>query len=240
MTIDPRDLAAAYALDALEPDERRRFEAAYPDDHVARTEVAEFRDVASELAASAAEDPPATLKADVMARIATTEQLPPRRGELVDLDTARRRRTTAVPRTPLLLAAAAALLVIVGLSGVLISAVDDRNRAEEIAAAIADPDAVVVDLAATGEASGDIRVIWRPGSDTPLVVSNGLDDPGPDRVHQLWALGADGPVPAGLFPTDGTTDGRLDIDVDATGWAVTVEPAGGSPAPTSDILFITA
>jgi anti-sigma-K factor RskA len=71
------------------------------------------------------------------------------------------------------------------------------------------------------------------------VLAEDLPDPGADRVYELWAIVGDSRVPAGLFePEDGSVREAVDIDdVDAAAWGVTVEPAGGSAAPTTPILF---
>ncbi len=234
MTTDLHTLAGAYALDALDPDERRRFEAHYPDCDTCRVEVEEFRAVAGEVATSIRREPPAHLRDQVLARIAETPQLSPA-APVIDLS----ERRAARRRTGALLAAAAAAVAVIGLSGALISISNDRDRAEQIAAAVADPDALVIDLDPTGDADGAIRVVWRPGTTETLILADGLDDPGSGRVHQLWALGAEGPVPAGLFDVEGPSEGRLTDLVDPAGWAVTVEPAGGSTAPTGEIVFVT-
>ena len=71
MTQDLHHLAAAYALDALEPDERAAFEAHYPSCEICSREVVEFRQTAAVLAAQTATPPPADLRAAVMAEVRT-------------------------------------------------------------------------------------------------------------------------------------------------------------------------
>ena len=86
-------LAAAYALDAVDERERAEFEAHYPTCPVCKPEVAGFRETLSQVAASVAVDPPASLKAGVMAEIGNTRQLSPLLPDsVVDLATHRQSR----------------------------------------------------------------------------------------------------------------------------------------------------
>jgi anti-sigma-K factor RskA len=69
-------LAGAYALDALQPQEKSEFEAYLLTSEEARAEVASLTDTAVMLGMSApVETPPASLKASLMAQIAVTPQL---------------------------------------------------------------------------------------------------------------------------------------------------------------------
>ena len=74
---DPRELAAGHALGILTPDETARYERFLADDPEARGEADAFSAVADALAADApAVAPSPGLRADLMALIATTPQLP--------------------------------------------------------------------------------------------------------------------------------------------------------------------
>jgi anti-sigma-K factor RskA len=70
-----------------------------------------------------------------------------------------------------------------------------------------------------------------------LFVVEGLEDIPEDRTYQLWFLEGDNPpVSAGTFEVE---DGRAILKSDESvkefsGAAVTVEPEGGSPGPTTD------
>jgi anti-sigma-K factor RskA len=69
-------LAGAYALDALQPEEKTEFEAYLLTSEEARAEVASLTDTAVMLGMnSPVETPPASLKASLMAQIAVTPQL---------------------------------------------------------------------------------------------------------------------------------------------------------------------
>ncbi|MGW4106996.1 anti-sigma factor, partial [Streptomyces sp. NPDC004976] len=66
-----------------------------------------------------------------------------------------------------------------------------------------------------------------------VVTLGGYDDPPNGRVRQLWLMGpGERPRSLGLFEGD-TPLVASGLDTSATSLAVTVEPDGGSPQPTS-------
>ena len=77
MTSDLHHLAAAYALDALDVDERAAFEAHYSTCEICRTDVVDHRETAAGLAAGVAARPSDEVKRRVMAEISATRQLSP-------------------------------------------------------------------------------------------------------------------------------------------------------------------
>jgi len=75
------------------------------------------------------------------------------------------------------------------------------------------------------------------GSGEPprLVISN-LAPPAPDRSYQLWLIDGQTPRDAGVFRSRGATAEIVPVQGDpsrATAAAITIEPAGGSRAPTA-------
>ena len=232
MTADLHHLAAAYALDALDGAERVAFEAHYPTCEICRQEVEQFRETAGLLASATAVEPPSHLERSVLDEISRTRQLSPIAGEVIALDERRRR-----PASALWLASAAAVVVLVVGAVALIGFRGGPSGVEDVLAA---PDALVTTLQLTPDGdTGTFQVVWSADRDRVAVIANGLPDPGPGRVYELWAIVDGTPVPAGLFePTDGLLRAATGIDdVDAAAWGVTVEPAGGSDAPTTPILF---
>lgn len=232
MTQDLHHLAAAYALDALTDDERRDFEAHYPTCDICSADVAGYREVATRLADGAAEPPPASLRASVLAEISQTRQLSPiadqaAEGEVVDLAARRRQR-----RALAVVGAAAALVLIV-------SVMVARPSTRPYDAVLEAPDAVVTTL--DGGELGTLQVIWSADRDQVAIVGNGTPQIDDGFVYQLWFLLDEGVAPAGLFAPDSDGMVRLVLDVDdidGGGWGVTIEPDGGSEQPTSDVLYV--
>ncbi|MAT04303.1 MAG: anti-sigma factor [Acidimicrobiaceae bacterium] len=227
MSDDVHHLAAAYTLDALDPDERAMFEAHLDDCERCRVEVAEFGEVAGSLAGAAATTPPPAMRDRVLAEIAETRQDRPTVRHLAET----RRR----PRSAMLLATAAAIVGLIAGAAIALVAFDRTSDSEVVLSA---PDAITMPL---DGAEGSVRVVWSSELGRAVVLGDGLPDPGADRVYELWSIGDDGPVPAGLFsPDDGRVQTVFDLDPNATtpaAWGITNEPDGGSPAPTGDILY---
>ena len=96
----------------------------------------------------------------------------------------------------------------------------------------------IVRVTSEGAAKPQGKVFLNPREGVLLLASN--LPPAPDgKIYEMWIIPAGGkPVPAGLFQTeaDGTAVymQAAPVDVAATGAvAVTPEPTGGSPQPTS-------
>ncbi|MEQ8717676.1 MAG: anti-sigma factor [Acidimicrobiales bacterium] len=232
MTDDIHLLAGAYALDALDPDERRRYEAHYTDCELCVDEVAGFRATAAALAGAVADAPPPDLKARVMAEVARTRQDAP---VVVPLARVRRGRT--------LLAVAASVIAVVVVVGAVLFGLDaggERDDAVELASVLTAPDAVTTVLdGAVGD--GTVRVVWSPERDAAVVVGAGLAAPGSGETYELWSLRGDEARPAGLFVPDegGSVTALLEVAFDdSEAWGITIEPAGGSPSPTGEILYL--
>jgi anti-sigma-K factor RskA len=105
----------------------------------------------------------------------------------------------------------------------------------EIAALLAAPDALVVSAATS--AGGTATVVASPRAAAMVFTSVGLPVLPTSSVYELWFIGAAGARPAGLVP-------RRPAPVLAAGLSggdaigVTVEPAGGSPAPTTTPIVV--
>ncbi len=220
------ELAGVYALDALDDDERVRFEAHLESCDQCRTEVAEFRQVAVALAGHSHEEPPASLKQSVMAAVGETRQDPP---------VVQRLSTPRFSRAQTVLAAAAAVgLFVVGAMALT------RSEADPTSEIVSAPDAVVAVLDATEDGqAGTVQVVWSDDQDQIAVIASDLADPGDGMAYALWFLLEDGVAPAGLFsPEDGSVAAVLPgEDPDAIGWGITIEPEAGSPQPTTPVLF---
>ncbi|MER6379721.1 anti-sigma factor [Streptomyces sp. NPDC001118] len=251
---DPHSLAAPYALDALEPGERRRFEKHLRGCDRCAAEVRELAEDAVRLAWSTAAPPPAALRERVLAAVRTTAQ-----DQAPDRTPARERtpqlpphvwgtqpppgrtRTPRTPRTrplfvPLATATAAAALVVASLFAVQAHHTQDRldaerSRAREIAHVLAAPDARAV---TSEDARGrGIGVIASASRGAAVVTLSGYGTPPGGRVRQLWLMRPRvQPRSLGLFAGD-TPLVAQGLDASSTSLAVTVEPDGGSAQPTS-------
>ncbi|MFE9444330.1 anti-sigma factor domain-containing protein [Streptomyces sp. NPDC006602] len=246
---DLHSLAAPYALDALEPDERRRFEKHLKKCDSCAAEVRALAEDAVRLAWSEAAPPPAAMRERVLAAVratpqesarqdvtrARTPQLPPHVWGMQPPPRTRERRRTPL-FVPFATATAAAALVVASLFAVQAGQTEDqlnaeRAQAREIAHVLAAPDA----RATTGrDTEGrSIGVIASASEGSAVVTLSGYGDLPSDRVRQLWLMRPDAqPRSLGLFDDD-TPLVASGLDTSATSLAVTVEPDGGSPQPTT-------
>jgi anti-sigma-K factor RskA len=237
--IDVHQLAAAYALDALDERERSEFEAHYPTCPVCRPEVAGYREALSHVAASVGVPPPPSLKSRVMAEVGTTRQLSPLLPESVVSLAEHQQRRQRMAR--MLTVAAAVMLIAVGAFVVgRRSGGGDDDYSTAAAAVLAMPDTRTATLTGTG--GGSFKVAWSPAGGKAVVMGDGLADPGDDRAYELWAIDSAGPHALRLLDKAEGQRVRRVIDVDGSPdqWAITVEPAGGVEAPTGKPIFSSA
>ncbi|MFJ5637802.1 anti-sigma factor [Streptomyces goshikiensis] len=241
---DTHTLAAAYALGALDPGERKDFDAHLRECEACRQEAAEFEATAARLAAAVAQVPPAATKAEVMAAIDGVRQLPPR-VRATAAAPAPLGRTLRRRALPLALAASVAAAV---LGGVAVwqahngqdlgqQARQAQLQLDEISAVLAAPDARTVHGRTAG---GALTTVVASGRQNKAVfTAAGLPAPAPGMTYQLW-LDHEGTMrPAGLIDHDGTVVLTGD-PADAGAVGLTLEPAGGSPRPTTAPLVLMA
>ncbi|AZQ33717.1 anti-sigma factor [Streptomyces cyaneochromogenes] len=246
---DLHSLAAPYALDALEPGERLRFEKHLKTCDSCAAEVRVLSEDAVRLAWSTAAPAPTAMRNRVLAAVRTTPQestgrepaharatqLPPHVWGTQPPPRTRTRGTRPL-LVPFATATAAAALVVASLFAVQAGRTQDqldaqRDRASEIANVLAAPDA----RATAGEdAKGrTIGVVASVSEGRAIVTLSGYGELSSGRVHQLWLMRPDvQPRSLGLFDGD-TPLVASGLDKSATSLAVTVEPDGGSPQPTS-------
>ena len=246
---------AAYALGALDGDERAQFE-----EHLARrcgACVAALREFAETLADVARELPPtlppAHVKATVMRRVAAT---PGRR-----LSSRRWRSMRWAVGT-----AAAVAGVSIFVAGLVASRYEARIgamaretaairadlRAQETAlrdrlgvarvviALLRDPATRVITLRGPGPSpTASARLLWHEREGGHLFIAN-LPPTPPGKAYELWTISAGQPRPAGVFTVDASGQASQPIAANpgpADVWAVTLEPEGGVPAPTGPVVL---
>jgi anti-sigma-K factor RskA len=203
------ELSAAYALDALDADERREFEEHLTHCPECREAVASFQETASALAHQVDMPPP-----------------PPSLRERI-LEQVRRERSNGVPLRPRWVFPATATVAAVAACaaiGLGIWAATLNNRLGER------PEAVQL----TG-AIGSLIV--SRGNEGTLVVKD-LPPPPIGKTYEAWVIQGEKPLPAGTFSGGDRVAFVLTRKVpDGAIVAVTLEPAGGVEKPTTNPLF---
>ncbi|MBI4594302.1 MAG: anti-sigma factor, partial [Candidatus Rokubacteria bacterium] len=117
-----------------------------------------------------------------------------------------------------------------------LSALRERVVAEQaIVVLLRDPATQVVALRGLGPSpAARGRVIWHETAGGRLVVAN-LSPAPAGKIYEVWTIRGGAPGPAGVFQVDARGEavhriapagGPVDV------FAVTLEPAGGGPAPT--------
>lgn len=251
-------LAAGYALDALDGDDLVRFR-----EHLAEgcpTCELMVRDYHEALAALGRQAPPvippASVKSTLLARLAV--------GAAPPAPPARRRQPRWVPwavGAAMVVTALVTGMLVAGRyeaeigrlaaeTAVLRERVqrDEAALREQLVASarvlelLSDPATRIVTLRGGGPAAQATgRVVWNATGGGHLFVAD-LPPAPPGKTYELWTITAGMPRPAGLFDVDasGRAGRRLEpvreggaVDV----FAITVEPAGGAPAPTGPIVL---
>ncbi len=115
--------------------------------------------------------------------------------------------------------------------------VRERSRTDELSSVLADAQRSVR-LAPQGGFDGQGTVYVADGR--AALVLDDVPDPGRGRSYQLWAITGEKPASMTVVE-DGDRVVRLfEWSGRADQFAVTIEPAGGSPVPTSDPVLVGA
>lgn len=203
------ELSAAYALHALDGDERREFEEHLRRCPECRETVASFQETAAALAYGVqTPSPPPSLRARI-------------------LEEARRERPDVVPLRPRWVlpatasVAAVAACAAIGL-GIWTAVLNNRLEARPEAVALTGTNGSLI-VTATGEGT--------------LLVEE-LEVAPPGKTYEAWVIEGDTPFPAGTFRGGGRVAFVLARLVpDGAVVAVTLERAGGVRKPTTIPLF---
>jgi anti-sigma-K factor RskA len=233
MTPDVHMLTGAYAIDALDAFERRQFERHLAECPDCAREVGELRATAARLGAAVTEQPPDRLRRNVLRQIADTRQESPDAGR----SATRRPRRLALRLTAAAAVVALAVAVAFGVIALNTQRELDATRAQNTAAAIlAAPDAR--SAAAGGAAGGTAIVTASRELNRAVLMVSGLPGLPPDRSYEAWLMGQGNPRSVGLISNG---PARLLVFGGLRGEAkfgVTVEPAGGSPQPTTTPVML--
>jgi anti-sigma-K factor RskA len=289
--VDPDELLAAYALDAVTDEERAIVERHLAGSPEARAEVDAYREAAAGLASDTSPvAPPASLRASIFDRLDDAPQvaapsvagdpvavtdatapapsggiasapveslLPPPATPLAPIgpapvappaeamapvgagpaERAARRRWFQRPGAILASAAAAVLLIAGAVVGLNWTGTAGWGAQREVQAIAAADDAQTATVETT--VGGEVTVVWSEALGRSAILAEGLPETGDDETYELWYIDASGDelaaTPAGLFDPEGgaayvVLDGEFEPGLLI---GITVEPAGGSDAPTT-------
>ena len=257
-TRDVHTLAGPYAMDAISPPDRARF-----DRHLARCEdcareIASLREATARLAAAAAVSPPPALKARVMAAAAATRQRPPEpepepalrtwplrtwplRTRPVRTRTVRTRQGRPTPRRRLAMAAGAvaaaaavAAAVVFGVSngGMHDQLSQAQASSQQVAAVLTARDATM--MTGTVRGGGTVTIVMSHSMRELVFTAAALHALPASRGYELWLIGPAGDRAVIMLPParHGMTG-----PVVASGLrpgdhlALTAEPASGAAHP---------
>jgi len=249
------DAIAAYALNALDAAEARALEAHLATCAECRAELAELRRAVNGIGLNAiAEEPPSHLRAKVVNRAELTRNTPGR--------TTQARSSSAI--VPWMIAAASIALVAAASFYALMerqrvadalagkSAAD--ARVNTLQAQLGDlearlniinaPDVVRINLAGQPDAPAASAHVFMSAKRGMVLVADKLPALAAGKTYQLWVVTKKAPVSIGTFAVaaDGSVTGTMPISseasLDPVAVAVTIEPAGGVPAPTGPKVLV--
>lgn len=235
------ELLGAFALDAVDGDEREQVEQYLGRSPRARAVVAEYRETAALLAHAGTEAPPGVWER--IEESVAEETPPPPTAATAAVVPLGPRRAGRLRRVAAAAAAAAAVLVV---GALLVKVVQQDDRIDDLAhrgglvaaadAASRDPNAAQVRLA-SADGSVVARVVYLPDGNGFLTESN-LRRLSPEHTYQLWArvgppesagvvsAGVLGPDPGvSAFRVRGPVREFLITEEQAPGVAATVNPA---------------
>ena len=211
--------AGEYVLGTLDVAERTAFEARLTRDHALQAEVAEWRKRMMPLDSETANaEPPSHLFGKILARLDE-----PAVANVIEL---RRRVNIWRGATIALAAIAAALIVFVLLPGKI------APQPKGLYVAVLQGSDAKPAFVAAVDVKTKTMIVRRVGAETPA-----------GHSYELWALGGGRAAPQPLGVIDAAmqlpTDELGGKPLDATIFAVSLEPPGGSPtgAPTGPVLF---
>jgi len=221
-------LSGAYAVDALDDDERAQFERHLAECPDCRSEVDSLREAAALLAETTITVPSAELRNRVLADIAGVRPLPPEVAPATVTELAPRRRRRAVT-----FLAAAAAAVAIGTGGIVwqqVSDDDPRSPADEVIQA---EDAQRFTQTFPGGATA--TVVRSKKLNEAVLITHDMPAAPKDHAYALWLQHDDVMVPAGIMPEGPDNEVLLSGDAaSADGAGITVETAGQEPTEPSD------
>ncbi len=226
-------LAYPYALDAVSALERSEIDTRLL---TANTEtrqlflrtVHDLRETMAVLAAATMSTPPPELRSRILDALDCLQE-----PQLATIDTA----AAASARTRQLrwrrYAAAAVAAILVGLGGIVVTQLASTSSDADAEQILVAPDTKTVTTAVS--AGGTATLTYSLQKDAALVRFDGVPPPASGTVYQMWIFKGPPQSIGTVTAADLGSDPRMVSGMrGATSFAITVEPSGGSAAPTSN------
>jgi anti-sigma-K factor RskA len=236
-------LVGAYVLDAVSDTDRAEFERHLLTCEQCRDDVRGLREASARLGAATAIKPRPGLRAPTIGAVRGIRQLPPVTGEAAAAGRRWRWRPAGQWSRPWLAAAATGVAVVLAITAIVLGlhlggmqqrlAAQDRRDAA-ITAILGAHDATA--MTAAVRTGGTATVVMSHRADALVFTAAGLPSLSGVREYELWLTGPSGTTSAGaLPPSRHGMSGPMVVGRLAHGdqLELTVEPAGGSPQPTS-------
>ncbi len=252
------ELLPFYVLDALTEEERELVEAHLAKHPEARAQVEDMKHAASTLPQSVSPlEPAPRTKAALMARVRVDAEVRAR-SSAQNQPSPRVNRFESFFRTFSLVAAATAIIWVVvlniqviklrgdiaTLNNALMAQSNSLNQIIQKLPQTAPSTTITVSLKGTNvEPQAQGQLIADPASQSAVLVVTGLPALEPGKTYQVWLI-AGAPVSAGLLTVDSNGQGVLIVtSTESIGsfksLGISVEPQGGSPQPTGDIVVLS-
>ncbi|WP_406841492.1 anti-sigma factor domain-containing protein (plasmid) [Streptomyces sp. AHU1] len=237
-TTDLHALTGAYAVHALDTEERAAFERHLADCDACKQEVSEFTATTGRLALASTVRTRPVMREQVLQRITIVRQVPP---DAAPLERVRRGVLRGGSLTRWALAASVAAAAAFGGTAVWQyeraqdasrGAAQAQRHVQDLAGVLAAPDAKSRSVKVAG---GGGTLVVSASRGRAVFVTSGMTAPPRGKVYQLWFADGGKMRSAGLMDPDrGSQAVLMQGAVDgASGVGITVEPAGGSKQPTS-------
>ena len=248
---DLHTLAGAYAMDAVPPSERAAFERHLASCEPCRQEVRGLREATALLTAATAVQPSAEFREATLRAAAQTRQLPPADAAPAPPWRVVRRQGRGLrgwrPRLGVALAGAVACVLAVVATVAGISAYGMHSRLDQdqghdhaVAMVLGAPDAKMMSAPVT--TGGTATVVMSHRERALVFTAADLRVLPSSESYELWLMGPAGNKPAGMISVSGS--GKMASPMVVAGLSsgdrvgMTVEPAGGSPHPTTPLVVV--
>jgi len=260
--MDPRieDLLPFYALDALTDEERELVESYLAEHPEAREQINDLHSGASALpyGISPVQPPPQVkevlmkrVRADAEARVRPSRQIPQptsRRGswfenifQILSLGVA------AVTIVWAILLNTQVSRLQAEISGIHETLAKQANTLEQILVNLPKSPSNVITVSLKGtnvEPGAHGQLIANPKEQSAVLIISGLPKLEANKTYQVWLISGAGPVSAGLLSIDENGQGVVIVTSSESigsfqSVGISVEPEGGSPQPTGDIVVLS-